>query len=79
MPTAFSTETLVVPSLAWAHGIPHTLPERNVSRSHPSVARQRAARMLVPTASTARRKYVSTSLCRIVWKNNAFPRAKLAR
>ena len=30
-------------------------------------------------ASTARRQYVSSSLHRIAWKNNAFPRAKLAR
>jgi len=42
MPTAFSTETLVVTRLAWAHGIPYTLPERNVSRGNPLVARRRA-------------------------------------
>ena len=35
--------------------------------------------LAVLEASTARRKYVSSSFHRSMWKNNAFPRAKLAR
>jgi hypothetical protein len=31
------------------------------------------------TSSTARRQYAGASFCRIAWKNNVFPRAKLAR
>ena len=42
---------------------------------HISACRHRT----VKGASTARRKYVSSSCHRIAWKNNAFPRAKLAR
>ena len=33
----------------------------------------------VASANTARRKYVSSFCHWIAWKNNAFPRAKLAR
>jgi len=49
-------------------------------RNWPAIlAGQLAVRSTGRSTSTARRQYVSGSFRRSAWKNNAFPRAKLAR
>jgi hypothetical protein len=63
-------------SHAWPEPPPLPPPPREGEGVYPY---RLSERLLDRCSSTTRRKYVSSSFHWIVWKNNAFPRAKLAR